>query len=415
MSQETDLSAYSLFSPELQSNPFDFYKLLHEKCPVYKMPENGFYMLSRYDDVYDAAQNWSVYSSVMERIALLQGENGRILLDVLRDKGWEHMPTLQRADPPQHARYRKIIDRALNIKHVRNLAGRMTEVVNDLIDKFIDRGQCDFIEEFAFPFPGTIIAELVGLQSSDWPTYRKWAENILAYSGRKLTAEELQAAAVLELDMQHILAGILEDRRKNPREDLMTSLVTAYEGEEPLSMHELQNIMHQLISGGYDTVPTGLNHTMLRLVEYPDIAERLRKDPSLTRNFIDESLRFESPVQGHVRKVVKNVVVEGVTIPEGSFCMMRWGAANRDETRFPNADQLIPERENAGRHVGFGAGPHVCPGMMLARQELTIAVNLLLARLDNIELATPQPTPRHKPSLGLHPLRELNIKFTKRA
>src|SRR5262249_10819740 len=156
-------------------------------------------------------------------------------------------------DPPNHARYRKIVDRAMNIQQVRNMAPRMTEIVNGLIDKFIDRGSCDFLEEFAFPFPGTVLAELVGLDSNSWPTYRAWAENLLSYSTRVLTREQLKVCAEIEVQMQHAIAAIFEDRRRNPREDLMTALVSAYEGEEPLTMNELQNIMHQFISGGYET------------------------------------------------------------------------------------------------------------------------------------------------------------------
>ena len=411
---DNELSNLSIFSTEVQSAPFEFYRLAREKCPVYQLPENGFYMLSRYDDVYEASQDWTTFSSQQQRIEVLQGKDARILLDILKERGWEHLPTLQRVDPPQHARYRKILDRALNIKQVRNLSGRIEGLAHALIDSFIDRGECDFPEEFAFPLPGIIIAELIGMTSEEWPLYRKWANAILSYSMQKLTPDELRAAAEIELEMQHAVAAILEDRRRNPREDLMTGLVTAYEDEEPLSMHELQSVMHQLISGGYDTVPNAMSHIMLRLIEHPEMVERLRNDRGLTRNFIDECLRHEGPVQAHIRRVTQDVTLHGVTMPAGSFCMLRWGATGRDESKFPDPDTLIPERENAVRHLGFGAGPHVCPGMMLARQELTIGVNVLLERLDDFKLARPLPSPTHRPSVVLHQLRELNISFRKR-
>jgi cytochrome P450 len=410
-----DPSQFSLFDPLVQSDPYPFYQALHAKCPVYRLPENGFYLLTKYDDLVAALRDYPTFSNVMERAMLLQGENSKAFLKILREKGWEHVPTLQRSDPPQHTRYRKIIDRALNIKQVRNIAGRMTEVVNGLIDGFIDRGECNFIEEFAFPFPGTIIAELVGLEGKDWPQYRAWADNLLSYSTRVLPLDELLRAAEIEVGMQHFLAEILEDRRKNPREDLMTALVSAYEGEEPLTMHELQNVMHQLISGGYETVPSAMNHAMLHLIQMPEIAARVRADRSLVRPFIDESLRWQSPVQGHVRAVMKDAEFRGVKIPAGSFAMARWGAANRDEDRFPNADTFELGRENANMHVGFGVATHVCPGAMLARQELTIAINALLDRLDDIQLARPLPDPVHRPSMGFLPMKELQIKFRKRA
>jgi cytochrome P450 len=409
------LAGFSMFDPKVQSNPYPWYPVLHEKCPVYRMPENGFFMLTKYDDLVAAMRDYSTFSSVMERAMLLQGANAKDFIAILREKGWEHVPTLQRSDPPQHTRYRKIIDRALNIKQVRNLQPRLEEVVHGLIDQFIDRGECDFIEEFAFPFPGTIIADLIGLEGRDWRQYRAWADNLLSYFTRVLSREELLKAAETEVAMQHVLAGILEDRRKHPREDLMTALVSAYEGEEPLTMHELQNVMHQLISGGYETVPSALNHAMLHLITMPDVMAKLRADRSLLRPFIDESLRWQSPVQGHVRAVVKDTEVRGVKMPAGSFCMARWAAANWDPERFPNPETFELGRENANQHVGFGTATHVCPGAMLARQELTIAINALLDRLDDIRLARPLPDPVHKPSLGFLPMKELHIAFRKRA
>jgi len=132
------------------------------------------------------------------------------------------------------------------------------------------------------------------------------------------------------------------------------------------------------------------------------------------RNFVEECIRYEGPVQAHIRKVTRDVTLHDVTIPKDSYCMLRWGAAGRDEAKFPDPDTLIPERENAIRHLGFGAGPHVCPGMMLARQELTIGINALLARLDDLSLARPLPQPAHRPSVVLHQLRELHIAFRKR-
>jgi cytochrome P450 len=410
-----DPADFSLFDPVVQSDPYPFYKALHEKCPVYKLPENGFYVLSKYEDVTAALRHYGTFSSVMERTFLLQGENSKVFLQILREKGWEHVPTLQRSDPPQHTRYRKIMDRAMNIKQVRNLHTRMSDVVRDLIDRFIDRGECDFIEEFAFPFPGTIIAELIGLDGRGWRQYRAWADNLLSYSTRVLTLDELRNAAEVEVTMQHFLAGILEDRRQNPREDLMTALVSAYEGEEPLTMHELQNVMHQLISGGYETVPSALNHAMLHLIQMPDVAARVRADPSLLRSFIDESIRWQGAVQGHVRVTKKDTEVRGVRIPAGSFCFARWGAANRDDDEFPNADRFELGRENANCHLGFGYGVHVCPGSMLARQELAIGIGALLERLDDIQLARPLPHPMHRTSIGFLPMKELHIRFRKRA
>jgi cytochrome P450 len=409
-----DPGEFSLFDPKVQSDPFAFYRAMHAKCPVYKLPENGFFLVSKYDDLHTVLRDTATYSSVMERTTFLQGENGKVMVEILREKGWEHVPTLQRADPPNHARYRKIIDRAMNIKQVRNLAPRLEQIVHGLIDRFIDRGECNFVDEFAFPFPGTVIAELVGLGAEGVAQHHAWSENMLSYSTRVLSREELIACAEKEVVMQHILADTFEDRRKNPREDLMTALVTAYEGEEPLTMNELQNIMHQFISGGYETVPSALGHAMWQLLRFPEAMKELRADRSLMRQFTDESLRFEAPTQGLYRRAAKDTELNGTKIPEGAFVIARYGAANRDPDQFPNPDRFDIHRDNANRHLSFGNGIHFCPGALLARQEFAVAFNAILDRMDDIELARPLPEPAHRPSVGLLPLKELHIKFRKK-
>jgi cytochrome P450 len=215
--------------------------------------------------------------------------------------------------------------------------------------------------------------------------------------------------------MQKFFAGIFEDRRKAPREDLMTALLMAYEGDAPLSMHELQNVMHQLISAGYETVKSALAHGVWQMVRFPDVVAEVRANRDLLPRFINESLRWESPVQGLWRKVMNDVEVAGTTIPKGALCSVRFGAGNRDEERFPDAATFDIHRENAAYHLGFGKGTHFCPGAALARAELMAAYNQLLDRMDDFELDEPLPYPVHAPSAALTPMKALKIRFTKRA
>jgi cytochrome P450 len=410
-----DPSDYSLLDPKVQSDPYPFYRAPQAKCPVYRLPENGMYLIAGYAGLNEAVRDPSRFSNFVEMAGVLQGDNACIFLDMLRERGWVHVPTLQRSNPPKHTRYRRIIDRAFNVKQVRNLQPRLEEVVQGLIDKFIDRGECDFIEEFAFPFPGTIIAELIGLSSNDWPRYKAWSLNLIGYSTRVLTPDELRRSAETELEMQHAFAAIFEERRKSPRDDLMTALVSAYEGEEPLTMHELQKVMHQLIAGGYETVPSALNHAVWHLICFPAAQAALRADRSLMRAFIDESLRFESPVQGLYRTAAQDTELGGTKIPAGSHCIVRFGAANRDAAQFAEPDRFDLFRDNGNQSVAFGAGVHVCPGAVLARQEMTAALNAILDRMDDLQLARPLPDPVHNPSLRFIPMRELRLKFTKRS
>ena len=377
---------FSFFDPEVQSDPYAFYETLHAKCPVYKVPDKDIYIVSRYDDLDKALRDYATFSNVMERALLLQGANGEVFKQMLREGGWDHVPTLQRADPPQHARHRKIID----------------------------RGETDFIEEFALPFPGIIAAELIGLDSRDYRIFRAWADNLVTYGTRTLTLDELKQAARTEIEMQHFFAGVFEDRRKNPREDLMSALVTAYEGVEPLSMHELQNIMHQLISGGYETVKSALSHGMWQFVRFPEVIAEVRADRTLLPGFINESLRWESPVQGLWRIPKVDVEIAGTTIPKGALCNMRYAAGNRDASMFPEPEKFDIRRKNAAHNMAFSRGTHFCPGAALARAELTAAYSVFLDRMDDFQLASPLPHPVHSPSAAQFPMKELKVKFTKR-
>jgi len=406
---------FSFFDPAVQSEPYDFYRTLHAKCPVYKVPDKDIYIVSRYDDLDKALRDYGNFSNVMERALLLQGENGQVFKQMLREGGWDHVPTLQRSDPPQHARYRKIIDRAFNVRQVRELQPRLVALANELVDKFIDRGETDFIEDFALPFPGIIAAELIGLDARDYRTFRAWADNLLAYGTRTMTLDELKDAARTEIAMQHFFAEVFEDRRKSPREDLMSALVGAYEGEDPLTMHELQNIMHQLISGGYETVKSALSHGMWQFVRFPEVIAEVRADRALLPGFINESLRWESPVQGLWRIAKGDVEVAGTTIPKGALCNMRYAAGNRDATMFPEPEKFDIRRKNAAHNMAFSRGTHFCPGAALARAELTAAYSVFLDRMEDFQLAAPLPHPVHSPSAAQFPMKELKVKFRKRA
>jgi cytochrome P450 len=231
-----------------------------------------------------------------------------------------------------------------------------------------------------------------------------------------LSAEEMRQAAETELEMQHHLAALFEERRLNPRDDLMSQLLAGPgDGEEPLSPHELQNVMHQLISGGYETTTNALNHMMWQMVRFPEIVAELRADRSLVKNFCEESMRWESPVQGLWRTAKRDVEVSGTTIPEGSLCIVRYAAGNRDPDKFPEPETFDIRRPNAGQHLAFGAGVHFCPGAQLARQEMQIACNAILDRMDNFRLSRPLPHPVHRPSINFIPMKELWVGFDRRA
>jgi len=407
---------FSLFDPETSSCPYEFYRSLHAHSPVYYEPEGKFWIIAKYDDLQTALQTPETFSSVMERVKMLQeSEVAQLFIDLLSEHGWEHVPTLQRLDPPEHKRHRKILDRFLTRRHAKQMAPRIETLAHELIDKFADKGECEFIEEFAIPLPGTIIAEQIGLNASEIGTFRAWAENMMAYSTRRLTLEEMRETAVVEIEMQHFLARMFEERRTRPREDIMSEILKLEEGDEPLTMHEMQNIMHILISGGFDTVTSALSHMMWQLVRFPDVTKALRDDRSLIPRFIEEGLRWEAPTQGLWRVTKHETELSGTKIPAGALCHVRYGAGNHDPAKFPDPARFDIMRSNARAHLSFGNGPHFCPGAFLARTELQVACGALLDRLADLRLSRPMPFPVHSPSVSLSPMKEIWIGFNKAA
>jgi cytochrome P450 len=410
------VAEYSLLDEQVLACPFEFYKRLHEECPVYQMPETGIYVVTKYDDILAVTRDTETFSNVILAMEALQGENGRRYQEILRERGWEHVHVLHRSDPPTHSHHRKLVDRVFAPPRIRALVPAVERLAHELIDRFIDRGECDLLREFALPLPGMILGEQLGLDKNEFARFQAWALAFLSTGNKVMDDDELLATAEIELDAQAYLAGILEARRREPTGDLISNLVhAAKEGEEPFTMHELQNLMHQLITGGYETTTSAITHGMWLLMRHPDQLEKLRADPKLLPNFVEEVLRIESPVQGLMRHVTRDAEVSGTKIPAGSTVLLRYGAANRDAEQFACPEAFDVARPNARRHLAFGTGIHHCLGAALARQEILTGVGALLERMEDFALARPLPEPAYVYSLNFRPLKEFPLRFRKRA
>lgn len=411
------LSRYSLMDHAVQSDPYDFHALLHERCPVYRMPETGFYVVTRYDDLRKVLIDTKTFSNSLPSRRAVKGELGDMYEAIMAGRGWGHVDTLQSTDPPLHSRHRKVLDQVFATKRVTALRPRIESLANELVDGFIGDGQCDFNLQFAMPLPGIVTAEQFGLTRGDVDIFKRWADNLLAVAASHQTEAEMRQAAETSLEMQHFVARELEKRRADPGDDLMSALVHAHgdDGEPPLTPHELQSVMGQLIGGGYETVQSALAHGMWQLIRHPELQDRLRGDTAAIKRFCEEVLRMESPVQSLMRRATRDVELGGVLIPEGSLILARYGAANRDPEKFACPHQFDIDRPNVGAHLAYGSGVHFCVGAVLARLEMNVAFTVLLDRLGNITLGRELPTPVHRQSLHWLPMRELVIGFDRRA
>jgi cytochrome P450 len=410
--KQTPLADFSLLDPSVSSEPWDFYQLLQEQCPVYQMPETGAYVVTRYDDLRRVLKDTETFSSDVRSASM--GQFAGLHQSILKEGGgWEHVQTLQRTDPPVHTRYRKLLDRVFTIHRVRELTPHIEAVVAELIGGFIDRGECDFNNEFAMPMPGIIIAEQLGLDRDEVATFKRWGDAMLGAARAAIaTEEEVRANAQIELEAQLFLAQVFEERRVNPGDDLMSALVHAHGSDEPpLSMHELQNLMHQLITGGFETTQSAINHGVWALIRFPELQQRLREDDSLLKPFVDEVLRWESPVQFLARRATRDVELAGTLIPKDSMVLVGYGPANRDAAKFECPHRFDIGRANAGANLAFGSGAHFCVGALLAKQEMSSSFQALLRRMRNIELARPLADPVHAFSMFFLPMQDFFIKF----
>ncbi len=399
----------SFLDPAVQDDPFATYEAIHQQCPVHHLPEMDLYMVTKYDDAKRVLTDPATFSNNPSSRNSRLSDSGRAAAEVFRDRGWVRARTLQRTDPPEHTRYRRLLGGVFTKRRVDRLVPGMDELCHRLIDGFIEDGRCEFVSDFALPLPGIVICEQLGLDASEYPRFKRWADAMLAATQRALSVEEAIEQAEIELDAQQHLTDEFDRRRAEPTDDLISALVTS---EEDLSVEELQDLMHQLITGGFETTTAALSTGLWLLIRHPDQLAKLRRDPSLLDNFIDESLRFDSPVAGLWRTSTCPVGVAGTEIPADASVMVRYAAANRDADRFERPERLDIERANAGDHMAFGWGSHFCVGAQLARAELRSAFRALLSRLDNIELAEPLDPLPHEFSFFLRPMKELPIRFT---
>ena len=405
----------SLMDPAVQRCPYPFYEQLHAHCPVYRMPETGFVLVTRVDDVRTVLADTDTFSNHAHTDEALQSERAAVRRRLLAERGWVRADTLHSTDPPEHTRYRRLLNRVFSPRRVRDLAPTIEAVTRRLIDAFIDAGECEFYADFAHPLPGTIIAEQIGLDASDIGRFKAWGDAMLAPTARLMTDDELLATVELELEAQHHFARIFEARRTDRRDDIMSALVHAHEheGDEPFTMEELQGLMLQFVTGGFETVTTGLTHAMRLLLEHPDQLALLRADRSLMKGFVEEALRAESPVQGQARVATRDTELRGVAIPAGTTVIARFGAANHDASEFADPERFDIRRANAVNHLAFGGGVHYCIGAPLARMEMHTAFTALLDRTDDWAPARPLEGLAELPTLWYLPMRELPLRFSK--
>ncbi len=402
------------FDPAVLESPWDYYRQLRAEAPVYRDPHTGIFHVATYDLVMEVVKNHEVYSN---RFAPAMG--GSLAagskdpeLEKLAERAYPGVDTMLTADPPEHKRFRGLVNKAFTPRRVKLLEAGIEQLANELIDTFVKDGELEVLSQYAVPIPLTMIADQLGVPRADLAQFKRWTDGFTAQLSGMADADGQIEAVKRILEYQQYFAARLEECRESPRDDIISALVRArLDGERPLDVSESLSIIQQLLVAGNETTASSIAGGLLLLVQNPEQMALVKQDPSLVPNMVEEVLRLTTPTANMWRKLKQDAVLAGVEIPEGSMLMLRFASANRDETRFPDPDRFDVQRANAEEHLAFGHGVHFCIGAMLARKEMSVAFQNVLARLENLRLAPGHPEPQHKPNVLLRGLAELHLTF----
>ena len=407
---------FDFFSPEVIESPFEFYQAVRREAPVYRLPGTDIFMLSRWEDIRRVNRDTKTFSNNFQH--LLKGPEPSPEAAQIYLGGYEQPPTLLTLDPPQHKVFRSLINKVFSARRVEKMHDYIERVVDELIDNFIDRGECEFVREFATPLPVYVIADQLGVPRKDLRRIKAWSDAFASRLGGMACADEEIENARLIVEYQHYMAAIIADRRASPQDDMISDLannmINHADGERLMTVEELLSMIEQLLVAGNETTTSATTGGLLSLIQCSEQMQVLLDDPAMIDNAVEEILRLESPSAGLWRVVTDDTEIRGVQIPKGSLLMLRYAAANRDENVFDNPENMDVCRRNADEHIAFGYGTHFCPAAFLGRKEMQVAYQRILRRLTNIQLAGGKNDLSHWPNMVLRGLKQLHITFDRR-
>lgn len=367
---------------------YDWFARMRAEQPVWLDEKSGCWHVFRYDDVLRVSTDHAVFSS--ERRPRQFARLGRRT----------QAPSLLTMDPPRHRQYRNLVSSTFTPRALAPLAERIQVIVQELLDQVRPRGRMDIIADLAYPLPTTVIAAMLGLPVTDRPRFKLWADALFS---RQLSDEEMfnstedlgkrpefQRANKAMEEMDDYFGQMLAERRRQPRNDMISELLAAEVEGEHLSEPEILSFCTLLLLAGHVTTTNLLGQAILCLDSHPEAMQQLREQPELTASAVEEILRYASPVWRLSRVTNQPIELGNVTIPANALVFAWLASANRDEAQFPDPERFDITR-TPNRHVAFGHGIHFCVGAPLARMEATIALPMMLAQLPDLRMIPDQP------------------------
>ncbi len=390
--------AYNPVQRRNTQDPYPAYAALRERGQAHRSRLMNAWVFGRYPDVDAILRDWQRFSSDGRR-AKTPGRR-----TVIPDPG--PVPSMLSLDPPDHRRLRALVSKAFTPRAVSALEPHVRNLMHELLDNVEDLSSFDLMDAVARPLPVIVIAEMLGVPPEDRIRFRGWSDKRARVLEPTITAEERADAVHASHALDAYFTPIIQERRAAPRDDILSGLVQAEEEGDRLDEQEMLTMLRLLLVAGNETTVNLIGNGMLALLRHPEQLQRLRDDPSLIPSAVEELLRYDSPVQLDLRRIVEDCEVNGFPVKKGEDMVLLIGAANRDPGQFEDPDCLDVGREG-NSHISFGRGIHACIGAALARLEARIAIEVLLERFSLIRLAAPPP--RFRPSIVLRGLDSLPI------
>lgn len=375
-------SVASINNPNYYDNPYPTYGILRERGPILKSAVNRGWIAFGFDETKALLQDKRVSSDI---------RNNEFLVNVVRyaTGGDSELPLIDNPsivnlDAPDHTRLRKLLSQGFLHKYIQSLAPAIQTIIDEQLEEIDD--EFDLVETLARPLPAIVIAEMMGVPRESRHKFEAWSEKLIGLTA--ITNPDLiQQAALANTEMRQFVADLVESKRANPGQDLITQLLAAEEDADKLSLDELYTTCIILLVAGHETTTRLISNCVYQLLKHPEQWQAIQQNRELLPNAIEESLRFDAPVQLLIRFAKENFEFHGKHIKKNQVILLSIGGANHDPKANVNPDTFSIHREKS-QHLGFGHGIHLCLGMSLARLETTLVLETLLDRFPNLQLKT---------------------------
>jgi cytochrome P450 len=365
----TTITEFNPFRPEVKENPYPYYAWMRKNQPMYFNDRTGFWCVTRYADVVQALRSPQIFSSAYG----------------IGPEKTPGIPMMITQDPPVHTRLRSLVNKAFTPRMVAQNEPRVQQIVDELLDAVVEKGSFDLVQDLAYPLPVIVIAEMLGVEPSRRDDFKRWSDDVIHSLAGSVHGHDQAQMMISMQQFGEYFMPIVERRRAQRENDLITALVMAQEEREALSTGEIFNFLLLLLVAGNETTTNLIGNGALALLQNPEQAQKLRERPDLATSTVEEALRYDSPIQGFFRTTTQDAQIGGTTIPADSKVFVLYASANRDGAQFPDPDRFDIDR-TPNNHVAFGLGIHFCLGAPLARLEGRLATQSVLRRMRNIRI-----------------------------